>query len=120
MGIQEVKAKIKNIYKRREAAVFALSLQYAGMAINYFRRVQPPVPNATGKFWTNRTGDAAARMFTNAEVEGNVVSWFMAQGVQYGVYLELANDGLHEAIRPIINRYVGRYLIDLGKIYSDN
>jgi hypothetical protein len=87
------------------------------MALNYFRSVQPPTPETAGQFWTNRTGQAAARVFSNAEITSEFVSWFMAHGVQYGVYLELANNRKHEALRPVIQRFASRFFNDVKKIY---
>lgn len=120
-GLQEVKNNIEGTFKRRNDAVYALCLYYAGMALNYFRSVQPSTPNSSGRFWHNATAQAAARVFSGArrEDENNVISWFMAHGVQYGVYLELANDRRNEALRPIINRFAGRFFEDLKKIYGD-
>ena len=117
MNVTQVKQNIKGIYERRKAAIYALALDYAALAINYFQLVQPPVPGSNGLFWTNRTGQAAARMFTNAEMTANAISWFMAHGVQYGVYLELANDRRYAAINPIIQRYASRFIQDVYKLY---
>lgn len=117
-GVDNVKNNIKNIFERRRASLYALALYYAAQAINYFRSVQPPTPNSKGKFWTNRTGQAAARMFTNAELGKDFITWFMAHGVQYGVYLELANDRRYAAINPIIQRYAGRFIEDAKKLYG--
>jgi len=119
MSVTQVTKKIKDIYNRRRIAVYALSLEYAALAINYFRSVQPPKPDSQGQFWHNRTGQAAARMFTGAEVTENIVSWFMAHGVQYGVYLELANDRRHASINQVIRKFAGRFYNDLGKLYKD-
>lgn len=114
-----MKKKIRDIFGKRTISLYSLSLYYAGLAIRYFRQVQPAVPNSAGAFWHNRTAQAAARMFTNAELTKQFVSWFMAHGVEYGVYLELANDRKHEAIRKIIQRFAGRYFNDVRKLYKD-
>ena len=119
MSVTQVTKKIKSIYNRRRIDVYALSLEYAAIAINYFWSVQPPKPDSQGMFWYNRTGQAAARMFTGAEVTENIVSWFMAHSVQYGVYLELSNDRKHASINQVIRKFVGRFYSDLGKLYRD-
>ncbi len=119
MNVTQVKQNINNIYERRKLAIYALALQYAARAINFFRSVQPPKPSSEGLFWTNRTGQAAARMFTNAEMADNVISWFMAHGVQYGVYLELANDRRFAAINPILEEYAIYFIQDVRKLYKD-
>ncbi len=119
MSVTQVKKNINDIYRRRRAAVYALALDYAARAINFFRSVQPPKPNSQGLFWTNRTGQAAARMFTGAELDENSVSWFMAHGVQYGIYLELANDRRDAAINPTMVKFTRFFIKDLNKLYKD-
>jgi hypothetical protein len=119
MDVTKVKTNIKNIYERKRRALYALALSFAAFAIRYFRSVQPPKPNSRGKFWHNRTGQAAARVFTNATITGNMVTWFIAHGVQYGVYLETANDRRYQALKPIIQRYANRFLTDARKLFKD-
>lgn len=110
-GVGLVKQNIRLIYERRRAAIYALSLRYAGLAINYFRQQQ-----AGGAFWNNQTNQAKDRMFTDAYILGNIIGWFMAHGVEYGPYLELANDGKNQAIRPVINRFAPRFFRDVQEI----
>ena len=57
-------------------------------------------------------------MFTNVNMLKEAVSLIMAHGVQYGTYLELANDRRHEAIYPIIQRYFSRLMQDVNKLYG--
>lgn len=105
----------EGLFVRRRAALYALSLNYAALAIQYFRSQQD-----RGRFWSNQTFQAKDRMFTDAFEEGDtVVGWFMAHGVSYGPYLELANDGVHAAIRPTIKRFAGRFFQDVQRLYRD-
>lgn len=113
MNEKQVALNIKSIYDRRCAALYALALKYAGLAINYFRAQQN---NET--YWKNQTSDAKNRMFTNAFIEDNVIGWFMAHGVEYGPYLELSNNGAHEAIRPIIIEFAAKFIDDAKKIFG--
>ena len=119
MNVTNVKNNIKNIYSKKHIALYGLMLDYASIMINYFRSVQPPKPNSPGKFWYNRTGTAAARMFTNVSLTKEFVSLIMSHGVQYGTYLELANDRSCAAIYPIIQRYYSRLAQDINKLYRD-
>lgn len=114
MGAELVKNNIKNIYEKRKVAIYALCLDYAGFAINYFRRQQD-----NNKYWNNQIGNAKDLMFTNAFIEKNVIGWFMSHSVEYGPYLELANDGKNQAIRPIIQKFAGPFLKDVKELYSD-
>ena len=120
MGLERDQARIvsnriSTLYQRRKAAVYGISLQYAGYAIAYFRQQQ-----SSGRYWKNQTNQAKDRMFTDAFIQGEIIGWFMAHGVQYGVYLELANNRKHEAIRPVIQRFAGRFFRDVKALYGDS
>jgi hypothetical protein len=112
MGVQE---RIKSIYQIRRKQIYALSLYYSALAIKYFRQQQ-----ASDKYWTNQTFLAMDLMFTGAFIERDIIGWFMSHGVQYGVYLEIANDRRNEAIRPIVQRFAPRFFADVRKIYGDS
>lgn len=116
MSIQEdtnkVTGNIRKIYGQRAVKLFALSLSYAGQAINIFRQEQ-----SEQTFWKNQTGQASSRMFSNAFIEGSTVGWFLSHGVEYGVYLELANDRQNEAIRPIIRALAPKFFKDAEGLY---
>jgi hypothetical protein len=114
MNEQKVIANIKEIYRKRRAALYALSLEYAAKALRSFYLKQ-----RGGAFWKNRTNTALNTMFTRAFIEGDVIGWFMAHAVEYGPYLELANDGLHEAIRPTVMIYFPQFIRAAKKLFSD-
>jgi len=119
--MSDVARNIVDIYKRREASVYALCLEYSGRALNLFReRQSSPAPNRPegGKYWENQTTDAMALMFADAFIQGNDIGWFMAHGAPYGVYLELANDGQNAAIKPIIIELLPEFNADLKRIYA--
>ena len=118
-NMEKVKKKVKSIYDVRRAQIYGVSLQYAAMALNYFQSQQPARPAGKGKFWHNQTAQAAARVFAEAHRQADTIYWFMAHGVYYGVYLELANDRAHESIRPIVQRYAGRFIRDVKALYVD-
>lgn len=113
-GIQEIRKNINSIYDRRRAAVYALCLRYAHLVLRQFRDLQ-----RYNAFWQNQTGQARDTVFSKAYIEENVIGFFLAHAVKYGVYLELANDRVHEAIRPIIRQFAGSFYKDLKRIYSD-
>ena len=103
---------IKKIIEQRKVKLYALSLSYAGKAINIFRQRQAggnskndfrqSQVGSNGAFWANQTDQALKKMFSNAFIDGNEIGFFMSHGVEYGVYLELANDRQNESIRPIM------------------
>lgn len=114
---KQVADKIENIYERRKAAVYSLALRYATLAINDFRKKQ-----AGNNYWENRSTQAMKRMFTKGFISGgtnsDVVGFLMAHGVEYGPYLELANNGLNEAIRPTMNKWAKLFIAAVRRLYG--
>lgn len=119
MGAEQVNANIANIYLRRRAALYALSLLYAGLAITYFRQQQPSGPGIQGAYWKNETSVAADSMFTEPFIDKDEIGWFMAHAVEYGPPLELANNGRNQAIRPIIQGIAGRFFERAKELFVD-
>ena len=113
-GEEKVIQNLKAIYNRRRAALYALAVEYAAKAINSFR-----VKQRNGAFWNNQTGIARDTMFTQAFIESNVVGFLMAHMVEYGVYLELANNGIHEAIRPTMMIYAPQFIKAARALFKD-
>jgi len=113
-GINRVKKRTESLFERKRAALYALSLRYAAEALNDFRKKQ-----AQNAYWTNRTGTARDLVFSDAYLEETEVGWFIAHGVEYGVYLELANNGRYEALRPTIKEFAKPFFNDAKKLYKD-
>ncbi len=111
--VGRVSRRIRSIYERRRLAVYALSLSYAARALNYFRQNQD-----NNAYWVNRTFQARDAVFADAEIEGDIVSWFIAHGKTYGIYLELANNRKHEALRPTIVHFFDDFKKDLESLYG--
>ena len=110
---------IKDIFKRRNAALYALCLRWAAVALNKFRKEQPATPGAPGRFWTNQTGQAAARMMTEAIKYDDGASIIMYHAVDYGIYLELANDRRYAAIMKIMIEILQPFKNEVDKLYAD-
>jgi hypothetical protein len=56
-------------------------------------------------------------VFSNAFKDDNIIGWYIAHGVEYGVYLELANDGAHQALRPIVEEFMSPFFKDVKSLY---
>lgn len=112
-GLNEAKKNIRSIEERRIVATIALCEYYAGVAQQTFRERQ--IANA---FWTNRTGVAYNEVFADNFKEGLEIGFFLAHAVEYGVYLELANDRKHESLRPIMFELLPRFEADLRRIWT--
>jgi hypothetical protein len=96
----------------------AVNRYYATLAINYFISMQKTGIGNKGKYWVNQTEQAAARMFARSFNEGKNYGWFIAHGVDYGVYLTVCNDRKNDALTPVIKKYAGKYFIDLKKLFG--
>ena len=106
-GVDGVKKNISNLYEIRRVKLYALSLSYAQRATKRAR---------ANKKWTDRTGDAVKRMFSRRIDDGDDLGFFLSHGVEYGIYLELANDRKYEIIRPIIADLADKFYDDAQKI----
>lgn len=115
----KVKKNIRSIYQRREAAVLAESINFAAIILNYFQSVQLTGTGSHGQFWMNQTEAAARQFFVIPFKQGSTLGIRIAHGIDYGKFLELANDRQNEAIRPLIRRFFTRYHSAIKKIYSD-
>jgi len=110
-GISKVIANVQGIFQRRRESLYALSLYYAALALNDFRAKQ-----SQDTYWTNRTFTAKDSVFSEAFVSDVEVGWFIAHGVEYGVYLELANDGKYQALKPTLNKFAKMFFTDARRI----
>ena len=114
-GTDKVKHNVKSAFERKSAAVYALCLHYSALALQYFRAEQ-----SNNRFWNNQTNIAKDTVFSSAfKDSGDIIGWFMAHSVQYGVYLEKANNEKNAALGPVINEFYQRFLVDLRKLYAD-
>jgi hypothetical protein len=126
----EVSKNLDAIFARKRAAVLALCLYYAGLILAEFRAQQMVGPGGgswidryngrgVGRYWNNQTETAAREVFADAFIDGDDLGFFIAHMVDYGVYLELANDRRHEALRPLIEKFYPLFRRDLQAIYAD-
>lgn len=113
-GLNEVLKNIEIQFEKRKLATYALCKRYATLAIKNFRELQ-----AEGYYWDNQSYFAMDLMFTKAFMDkaDDSVGFFMSHGVNYGVYLELANNELYAAIKPTINDLLPDFEKDLKKLW---
>jgi len=121
---------IDNAFDRRRAQVVAASRYFAGVALREFRLRQ-----AQNEFWTNRTYVARDNVFSDTiKGQGDDVGWFLAHGVEYGVFLEkhgraddftradelkkLKDGRISSALRVIVNALQPRFFERLRQIYA--
>ena len=112
-SVAAVKSNVQKIYGRRYNALLALCYEYSGMVLNGFLQQQ-----SRNKYWTNRTYVALDTVFSRVIAEKYVVGFFLAHSVEYGIYLELANDRKYAALVPVMMKFLARFEKDLQEIYG--
>jgi len=126
----EVSRNLDIIFARKKADALALCLEYAALILEEFRRQQMVGPGGgswidrfngqgVGRYWNNQTEIAAKSVFSDAFMDEEEVGFFIAHLVEYGVYLELANDRRHEALRPLIEEFYPKFRESLEAVYAD-
>ena len=114
---KQVSRNLELIYSQKVLpAVLGLAKEYAERALQDFRNKQGVEQDSTGEYWTNRTTDAVRRVFSEAFLTGNEVGFLIAHAVEYGIYLELANDRKHEALRPTIEKWGPLFLSAVDRL----
>ena len=93
-------SSLKAVFDRRVAALYAYANQLAEEALQEMQTEQ-----AGNEYWNNETRQALLRLFSDAFMEDDAVGFFLAHGVEYGVWLELANDRQNEILRPKAEKY---------------
>lgn len=58
----------------------------------------------TSAIWEDRTGAARQRLNGTWKWQGNIVRIELSHGVNYGIWLELCNEGKYAIITPTINK----------------
>jgi hypothetical protein len=114
----EVSKNVGKIFERRKAAAIALCLNYAGLILAEFRKFQAD-QGGMAHYWDNQTETAARTVFSDAIIEDDEIGFFIAHFVEYGVYLELANDRKNEALRLLIQSFYPKFKADLALIYGE-
>lgn len=106
---------IESIMGRKILAAVALCHLYAGLSLQAFR-----VAQAQDEFWTNQTNMAYNTVFSGVVLTEQFVGFYLAHLMEYGVYLEMANNRLHESLRPIVTGLVDKFVEDVKKTFGDD
>jgi hypothetical protein len=111
--VEAVKANIASFFEKKKTATIALCSYYAALALQTFRERQ-----IGDEFWNNQTNTAYNTVFAESFSDGESVGWFIAHAIEYGVYLEIANDRRHESLRPIVEELFPQFELDLKEIWN--
>jgi hypothetical protein len=115
-GAADVQKNLEALFKRKKSKALALCRKYATRAQEEFLRRQGTEQLDEGEFWTNRTSQAAKLVTGFTDSGADYVSFGLAHRMEYGVYLELANNRKHEALHPIIAGLASDFKEEVKKI----
>jgi hypothetical protein len=108
-GADQVNRNLMALADRQKAALLALSEQYAARMEAYAK---------ANKRWQDRTGNARQGLFGYSIMRDQSLITRVAHTVDYGVYLELANQGRFAILLPTVRRFVADYLEDAKRVMS--
>lgn len=81
-----------------EDALFQLAQRYAAEIEAWMKDNAP---------WTDRTGNARQALYAEAErLTGQAAEIILAHGMDYGLWLELANAGRFSVISPALDHFI--------------
>ncbi len=108
-GSAEVNRNLRLAIERRKAALYALSQRYAA---------QMEAHAKINAGWQDRTSMARRGLFGYSMQRDQSLITRIAHTMDYGVYLELANQGRYAILMPTVRRYVADFLEDAQKVVS--
>lgn len=101
------------IFDRKVAALHAEAKRLADEALQEMQTEQ-----AGNEYWDNQTSQALLRLFSDAFQAEDSVGFFLAHGVEYGVYLELANNRQNEILRPKAEKYALKFKLFAQELFG--
>jgi hypothetical protein len=94
-GSEKVNKNIDGHIDRLIAASLALGQDLAGMLEKEMKQDAP---------WQDRTGNARKGLKGSSAIDDDNITITVSHSVDYGVYLELANDGKYAILKPTADK----------------
>ena len=111
-----VTTALRGILANREKNILARAHAYAGQMMKAFHDRQPSGQGVVGKYWTNQTSEAANAVFSEVYRTKTEIGFFIAHGIKYGIYLELANNRQNQALAPLIDEFGAKFIVSVQKL----
>ena len=108
-GGDDVVRNLKDWSMRMLAATIALARGWAGKLESSAKE------NAS---WIDRTGNAREGLFGSTAVVGDEVMIRLGHSMDYGVFLELANDGKYAILKPTIDAAAAEIFASYRKLWE--
>jgi hypothetical protein len=113
-GAAEISANMRAWAERRTAASVAMARLWAGKLEGHMKDEQ-----RGGKYWVNRTNNALNGLFGAPRVTTpDEIAVVLGHSVEYGVFLELANDGQNAVLGPTRDAFAPQVLRDFEKVWK--
>ena len=108
-GLSDVTSGVDGFIRRRRTKVDAKMKWWASDLENKMKE---------GKPWTNRTSNAQGGLF--AEWDKSKGALYLSHGamINYGIWLEMANNGSYGIVKPTYKKYHERVIDDIKKEWS--
>lgn len=108
---EDALSELTDAYARAiQRGLVALGLRYAPQIEAWMKK------NAV---WTDRTGNARQTLWSDVmEVGTQAVVIILSHGMDYGVFLELANAGTYAIITPALDHFAPRIWRDVQRMMS--
>lgn len=108
-GSNEVNKNLDEWNRRVAASLHGLMEYYAAKGEDYMKQHAP---------WTDRTGHARQSLFGVPFAKRTQLLIRYAHAVDYGVYLELANQGLYAILEPTAKKMAPNFYSDVRRLIS--
>lgn len=109
-----VAANVEAIFQKKLATLYALAKRLALECVQEAQQRQL----GGNEFWNNETKTAVRTLFGDAFQDDVAVGFFLAHFIEYGIYLELANDRQNAILVPMIEKYALLYKLGAQEIFG--
>lgn len=72
----------------------------------------------SNRVWTDRTSDARDRLKGDSQNLGTSIRCSISHGVDYGIYLEMCNEGRYRILKPTIDAVGPKAVKGLDRIFK--
>lgn len=108
-GSDEVIRNLNNWAKRQRAASLALAENWGGQLEGRAKTNAP---------WADRTSNARNGLFGSVEDGNDAILIRLSHSIEYGVFLELANDGRFAILKPTIDAAIPEVVASYKKLWE--
>jgi len=109
-GLDDVNDNMRRWADRRKAAIVALGQTWAAELEGRAKQNAP---------WTDRTGNARNGLFGQVVVSRDDAVIMLAHSMDYGVWLELCNDGRYAILLPTMNNAIPRIVRSYRSLWEE-